>query len=96
MNCHGVLCHRHAKRAARLSLCWHRLVVWSQSDAGVHAQALCNPSYTRGLISEVLFECYGAPSLAYACDSLLAYDYSANSTSALVFRPSSLPTYCLI
>ncbi|ORX45297.1 actin-like ATPase domain-containing protein [Hesseltinella vesiculosa] len=32
-----------------------------------------NPHYNRNLMSELLFECYGIPSLAYGIDSLFSY-----------------------
>jgi len=36
-------------------------------------EALCNPVYTRGLMSELLFETYQTPSVCYGVDSLFSY-----------------------
>ncbi|GAA6016342.1 hypothetical protein JCM11491_006824 [Sporobolomyces phaffii] len=44
-------------------------------------EALCNPSYSRSLMTEMLFESYGAPSVAYGLDSLFSfYDNSPAGT----------------
>ncbi|POW11500.1 hypothetical protein PSTT_05228 [Puccinia striiformis] len=37
------------------------------------SEALCNPVYTRGLMSELLFETYQTPSVCYGVDSLFSY-----------------------
>ncbi|XP_068203337.1 actin-related protein 5 [Palaemon carinicauda] len=36
-------------------------------------EAFCNPNYSRQLMSELLFECYGIPSVTYCVDGLLSY-----------------------
>ncbi|GAA5897144.1 uncharacterized protein JCM6883_006594 [Sporobolomyces salmoneus] len=49
----------------------------------VMTEALCNPSYSRSLMTEILFESYGAPSIAYGLDSLFSfYDNSPSPTTA--------------
>jgi actin-related protein 5 len=39
-------------------------------------EPMCNPNYSRSLVSELLFECYHVPALSYAVDSLLAFYYN--------------------
>ncbi|XP_047489285.1 actin-related protein 5-like [Penaeus chinensis] len=39
----------------------------------VLTEAFCNPNYSRQLMSELLFECYGVPSISYCVDGLLSY-----------------------
>ena len=39
-------------------------------------EALCNPNYSRSLVSELLFECYHIPALSYCVDSLLSFYYN--------------------
>lgn len=39
----------------------------------VMTEAMCNPSYSRQLMSELLFECYQVPQVAYGIDSLFSY-----------------------
>ena len=39
-------------------------------------EGVCTPNYSRGRMSEFLFECYGAPKVAYATDALLSYEYN--------------------
>ncbi|GAA5940758.1 uncharacterized protein JCM15063_006353 [Sporobolomyces koalae] len=39
----------------------------------VMTETLCNPSYSRALMTEMLFESYGAPSVAYGLDSLFSF-----------------------
>ena len=42
-------------------------------------EAMCNPNYSRSLISELVFECYHIPALSYCVDSLLAFHYNTQS-----------------
>jgi len=42
-------------------------------------EPLCNPNYSRGLVSELLFECYNVPALSYANDSLLSFYYNTQN-----------------
>jgi len=39
-------------------------------------EPMCNPNYSRGLVSELMFECYHVPALSYAVDSMLAWHYN--------------------
>ncbi|KAH9503315.1 Nuclear actin-protein involved in chromatin remodeling [Bulinus truncatus] len=53
----------------------------------VLTEAVCNPNYTRQLMSELLFECYHVPQVAYGVDSLFSLYYnhpSPESADALV------------
>ncbi|GAA5952105.1 hypothetical protein JCM3765_005194 [Sporobolomyces pararoseus] len=61
----------------------------------VMTESLCNPSYSRSLMTELLFESYGAPSISYGLDSLFSfYDNSPDptSTDGLVSSSSSSST----
>ena len=40
-------------------------------------EAMCNPNYSRALVSELVFECYHVPALSYSVDSLLAFYYNS-------------------
>ena len=40
-------------------------------------EAMCNPNYSRALVSELIFECYHVPALSYAVDSLLSFYYNS-------------------
>ncbi|MPC17423.1 Actin-related protein 5 [Portunus trituberculatus] len=39
-------------------------------------EAFCNPNYSRQLMSELLFECYGVPTVSYCVDGLLSYHHN--------------------
>ncbi|ORX85405.1 actin-like ATPase domain-containing protein [Anaeromyces robustus] len=39
----------------------------------VMTETLCNPNYSRKLVSELMFECYNVPSICYGIDSLFSY-----------------------
>jgi actin-related protein 5 len=54
-------------------------------------EALCNPNACRALTSEMLFECYGAPAVAYGVDGLLAYDFNASGAAGDVCAPWTSP-----
>ncbi|XP_072046069.1 actin-related protein 5-like isoform X2 [Amphiura filiformis] len=41
----------------------------------VLTETACNPNYCRQLMSELLFECYHVPKIAYGVDSLFSYYY---------------------
>ncbi|GIX73756.1 actin-related protein 5 [Caerostris extrusa] len=46
----------------------------------VMTEAVCNPNYSRQLMSELLFECYNVPQVSYGVDSLFSfYNYNAKS-----------------
>lgn len=50
----------------------------------VMTEPLANTQYTRKTMSEMLFELYGVPSVAYGVDSLFSYNYNGGSTSLIV------------
>lgn len=41
-------------------------------------EAMCNPNYSRALVSELIFECYHVPALSYCVDSLLSFHYNTS------------------
>ncbi|KAJ3145356.1 Nuclear actin-protein involved in chromatin remodeling [Geranomyces variabilis] len=45
-------------------------------------ETLCNPAYSRRLVSELLFEGYGIPSVVYGVDSLFSYYQNNGSFDA--------------
>ena len=50
----------------------------------VMTEAVCNPSPSRQLLNELLFECYQVPSLALGVDSLFSLQHnSGNSLDSL-------------
>ncbi|GAA6061978.1 hypothetical protein JCM10212_005222 [Sporobolomyces blumeae] len=64
----------------------------------VMTETLCNPSYSRSLMTELLFESYSAPSIAYGIDSLFSfYDNSSHLAPAqqdgLVISSSTANTH---
>ncbi|GAA5859405.1 hypothetical protein JCM1840_004599 [Sporobolomyces johnsonii] len=64
----------------------------------VMTETLCNPSYSRSLMTELLFESYGAPSVAYGIDSLFSfYNNSPNPATAdgLVISSSTANTHVI-
>ena len=54
-------------------------------------EGVCTPNFARGRMSEVLFECYGAPKVAYAIDALLAYEYNAFAADLAVASSLTSP-----
>ena len=50
----------------------------------VMTEPLSNLTYSRRMMSELLFECYGAPSVTYSIDSLLSYRYNGGKTGLVV------------
>ncbi|KAI9612385.1 hypothetical protein KEM48_004116 [Puccinia striiformis f. sp. tritici PST-130] len=61
------------------------------------SEALCNPVYTRGLMSELLFETYQTPSVCYGVDSLFSYhethhDIPQSQQTSLVISSSHSST----
>ncbi|TLD31265.1 hypothetical protein PspLS_02775 [Pyricularia sp. CBS 133598] len=50
----------------------------------VMTEAVANLPYSRKSMTEVLFECYGAPSVAYGIDSLFSYRHNKGSTGLVV------------
>ncbi|KAL3420150.1 chromatin remodeling complex subunit (actin) [Phlyctema vagabunda] len=50
----------------------------------VMTEAVANLAYSRKSMTEIVFECYSAPSLAYGIDSLFSYDYNDGKTGLVV------------
>ena len=57
-------------------------------------EPLANLSYTKKTMTELLFECYSAPSVAYGIDSLFSYKYN-KGTSGLVIASSHSSTHVI-
>ncbi|KAK5127278.1 hypothetical protein LTR08_004456 [Meristemomyces frigidus] len=60
----------------------------------VMTEPLANPAYSRKTMSEVLFELYNVPSVAYGVDSLFSYDYNGGSTG-LVVSSANMSTHLI-
>ncbi|KAJ2965498.1 hypothetical protein NQ176_g10589 [Zarea fungicola] len=50
----------------------------------VMTEAVANLPYSRKSMTEIIFECYGAPSLAYGIDSLFSYRHNQGKTGLVV------------
>ncbi|KAI0482455.1 putative chromatin remodeling complex subunit [Xylariaceae sp. FL0804] len=50
----------------------------------VMTEAVANLPYSRKSMNEIIFECYGAPSLALGIDSLFSYRYNEGRTGLVV------------
>eukprot|EP00002_Diphylleia_rotans_P022302 TRINITY_DN436_c0_g1_i4.p1 TRINITY_DN436_c0_g1~~TRINITY_DN436_c0_g1_i4.p1 ORF type:complete len:689 (+),score=125.62 TRINITY_DN436_c0_g1_i4:47-2113(+) len=52
------------------------------------SEPFANPNYCRAGLSELLFECYQAPSVCYGVDALFSFYYNQNSTAptGLIYR----------
>ncbi|KAF2795249.1 actin-like ATPase domain-containing protein [Melanomma pulvis-pyrius CBS 109.77] len=50
----------------------------------VMTEPVANLGYTRKTMSEILFECYGAPAVAYGIDSLFSYSYNGGRNGLIV------------
>lgn len=50
----------------------------------VMTEAVANLPYSRKSMSEIIFECYGAPSLVYGIDSLFSYRHNQGKTGLVV------------
>ncbi|SPO05993.1 probable ARP5 - Actin-related protein [Cephalotrichum gorgonifer] len=63
----------------------------------VMTEAVANLAYSRKTMTEIIFECYGAPSLAYGIDSLFSYNYNGGKTGLVVSSSNSathvIPVY---
>ncbi|EPS44358.1 hypothetical protein H072_1662 [Dactylellina haptotyla CBS 200.50] len=60
----------------------------------VMTETLCNPSYSRKTMSELLFEAYNAPAVMYGVDSLFSYHYNGG-TNGLVVSSSNATTHLI-
>eukprot|EP01087_Luapelamoeba_hula_P012510 TRINITY_DN3492_c0_g1_i2.p1 TRINITY_DN3492_c0_g1~~TRINITY_DN3492_c0_g1_i2.p1 ORF type:complete len:629 (+),score=92.71 TRINITY_DN3492_c0_g1_i2:482-2368(+) len=45
-------------------------------------ESVCNPNYCRKELSELLFECYGVPSVCYGIDAVFSYYYNNSNSFA--------------
>ena len=50
----------------------------------VMTEPLANTGYTRRIMSEILYELYNVPAVAYGVDSLFSYDYNGGKTGLVV------------
>jgi actin-related protein 5 len=60
----------------------------------VMTEPVANLGYTRRMMNEILFECYGAPSVTYGIDSLFSYRQN-NGASGLVISSSHTSTHII-
>ncbi|KAH7328119.1 putative chromatin remodeling complex subunit [Stachybotrys elegans] len=60
----------------------------------VMTEAVANLPYSRKSMTEIIFECYGAPSLAYGIDSLFSYRHN-KGTTGLVMSSSYTSTHII-
>ena len=60
----------------------------------VMTEPVANLGYTRRMMNEILFECYGAPSVTYGIDSLFSYKQN-KGTSGLVISSSHTSTHII-
>lgn len=60
----------------------------------VVTEPVANLSYTRRMMNEMLFECYGAPSVTYGVDSLFSYRYN-NGSSGLIVSSGQAATHVI-
>ncbi|RMJ03628.1 hypothetical protein BHE90_015246 [Fusarium euwallaceae] len=61
----------------------------NEQDGGIEVpivmtEAVANLPYSRKSMTEIIFECYGAPSLAYGIDSLFSYRHNKGKTGLVV------------
>ncbi|KAK4057110.1 Nuclear actin-protein involved in chromatin remodeling [Microbotryomycetes sp. JL221] len=77
-----VINHDHVE--TMLDYAFYQLGINSDSVAHpiVMTEALCNPQFSRSQTTELLFEGYGVPSVAYGVDSLFAF-YNQSVASSL-------------
>ncbi|KAG9230537.1 hypothetical protein BJ875DRAFT_152148 [Amylocarpus encephaloides] len=60
----------------------------------VMTEPVANLAYSRKSMTEIIFECYQAPSLAFGIDSLFSYDYN-NGKTGLVVSASNSSTHVI-
>ena len=60
----------------------------------VMTEPVANLGYTRRMMNEILFECYGAPSVVYGIDSLFSYRQNGG-TSGLIVSSSHTSTHII-
>jgi actin-related protein 5 len=67
-----------------LDYSFYHLGLGEESHIGhpiVVTEPVCNPNYSRSMMSELLFECYNIPSLAYGVDALFSLYYNGTKFS---------------
>ncbi|CUS07777.1 unnamed protein product [Tuber aestivum] len=82
-----------------LDYCFINLGVGEEGGGGVGhpvvmTEAVCVPGYNRKMMSELLFECYNAPSVIFGIDSLFSYDYN-NGKTGLVLSTGHTATHLI-
>ncbi|KAL7274732.1 Actin-related protein 5 [Rhizina undulata] len=55
----------------------------------VMTEAVCNPSYNRRMMTELIFEGYNAPALTYGIDSLFSYYYNGGENGLVISSGNS-------
>lgn len=60
----------------------------------VMTEPLANLGYTRRVMSEIMFELYNVPSVAYGVDSLFSYSYNGGNTG-LVVSSANMSTHLI-
>ncbi|KAI9683962.1 MAG: Nuclear actin-protein involved in chromatin remodeling [Trizodia sp. TS-e1964] len=55
----------------------------------VMTEPVANFAYTRKVMTEIIFECYSAPSLAYGIDSLFSFNYNQGETGLVISSSNS-------
>ncbi|KAI5782765.1 hypothetical protein EDC01DRAFT_718394 [Geopyxis carbonaria] len=60
----------------------------------VLTEAVCNPNYSRRMVTELVFEGYDAPSLVYGIDALFSYAYNGGHTG-LVMSSGNTSTHLI-
>ncbi|XP_038605969.1 actin-related protein 5 [Tachyglossus aculeatus] len=79
----GVPVNLHLQEAL-LDYTFHHLGVASQGCVDhplVVTEAVCNPLYSRQMMSELLFECYHVPKVSYGIDSLYSFYHNRQKNS---------------
>ena len=61
----------------------------------VMTEALCNPNSCRAQTSELMFECYGVPQVAYAVDSICGAFSSGKIENSLIINSSFQSTHII-
>ncbi|KAH0606002.1 uncharacterized protein H6S33_004459 [Morchella sextelata] len=82
-----------------LDYCFIKLGIEGGASGGighplVMTEAVCNPGYNRRMMTELVFECYNAPSLVYGIDSLFSYSYNGGQ-NGLVVSSSNTATHII-
>ena len=57
----------------------------------IMTEPLCNPNYCREQVQEIMFECYGLPSVSYTVDSLAGFHHT-NANDGLIIQSGNQST----